>query len=314
MAQLRHLQSGELWSLQDLSVLGRAERSWIPLTAPCTSGRHAQIIYSNGRWLIFDMNSSNGTRLQTQPVSAIAKPLKRGQHIALGGETGEVFEVVHVHPPEPIAAVAPDLTQRVVGEDGVLVIQAGEHTLLVREEAGHWMMQIDDAPLKPVSGDEVVEFHGTHWTLVLPSLHAKTIEGEVTEPATLVIQHSQDLDDLELGIRSPDRSFETLGARTYSFMLYVLAQRLHADQRLAHIADAEAGWMPVADVLLELTRATGAEVERKHINLHVLRFRKVIERFALLGPDGPRIERRGSSDRIRLAGPVVIEPLGRPSN
>ncbi|MGK0359108.1 MAG: hypothetical protein ACI9U2_001404 [Bradymonadia bacterium] len=310
MAQLRHLQSDRLWSLSESSQLGRRPNSWIPLTAPCTSGRHAQIIYSGGRWLIVDLGSRNGTRLQNQSVSAIARPLSSGQRIALGSDAGEVFEVVHVDPPEPIAMVPSDPTQRVVGEDGVLCLHDGDRTVLVREQTGRWLMQCDDAePVEVVTG-HVIKRGAVQWTLVLPSHHTVTLEAQASETTTLVIQHSQDLDDFEFAIRRTGHPSRSLGARTYSFMLYVLAQRLLTEQTDPDIAAAEAGWMRVPDLLDELTRANGIEAERTHINMHVLRFRKVIERFASRAPDIPRIERRGDSDRIRLAGPVLIEPLG----
>lgn len=310
MAQLRHVQSDRLWSLSESSQLGRRPNSWIPLTAPCTSGRHAQIVYSGGRWLIFDLGSRNGTRLQNQPVSANGRPLASGQRIALGSDAGEVFEVVHVDPPEPIAMAPSDHTRRVVGEDGVLCLHDGDRTILVREEAGQWLMQCDDAtPVEVVTG-HVITQGAAQWTLVLPSHHADTLEAHAPEMTTLVIQHSQDLDDFEFAIRRTDHLPRSLGARTYSFMLYVLAQRLLDEQADPDIAAAEAGWMTVPDLLDELTRANGITAERTHINMHVLRFRKVIERFASRAPDGPRIERRTASDRIRLAGSVLMEPLG----
>lgn len=312
MAQLRHVASGQIWSLRQSCQLGRRPDCWIPLKAPCTSGRHAQLIHAGGRWLIFDLDSRNGTRLRDRPVGPIATPLEQGQRIALGSATGEVFEVVHVQPPEPIAAVVPGLTRRVVGEDGVICLQADAHTLLVSKEAGQWLMQRDDAPPEPVLTDQIVPFGGEQWALILPSSISETVEGQATETCTLVIQHSQDLEDFELAIRHPSQAMTELGARTYGFMLYMLAQRLIADQADPMISPAEAGWTPVRTMLMHLTRGGGVEVERKHVNLYVMRFRRLMERFVGPDLDGPRIERRSTSDRIRLAGPVVLELLGQP--
>ena len=311
MAKLRHLQTGHIWHLRESSQLGRHPGCWIVLDAAGTSGRHAQIIYAGGRWLVLDLKSRNGTRLDDEVVGAIAQPLARGQRLTLGRDGGDAFQIVDVDPPEPIAYVKHTPT-RIAGEDGVLYLPDGAGSVLIREEAGQWLIQRDEDTPGPAEPDHTVEAGGVVWTLALPSQQTETVESQVVLSPTLVVQHSQDLDDFELGIRSQGGGTVSLGARTYGLMLYVLAQRLLADQAPPESSAAEAGWMTVSEVLDELSRATLSDVERKHINLHVMRFRRVMKNFEPSDSAGPRIERRKGSDRIRLAGPVLIEPLGAP--
>src|SRR5919198_227666 len=64
--------------------LGRDRENTIVLKDRYASRWHAQVYASNGRWYIRDQQTTNGTRVDGQPVQQ-ETPLEDGQQIIIGG-------------------------------------------------------------------------------------------------------------------------------------------------------------------------------------------------------------------------------------
>jgi Nif-specific regulatory protein len=64
-------------------TLGRSRDNTINLQDEHASRQHARIFFDNGRWLIEDFETLNGTRVDGTPVEGQA-PLGNGQHISIG--------------------------------------------------------------------------------------------------------------------------------------------------------------------------------------------------------------------------------------
>ena len=301
MARLDHPDNGRSWPLLDLTAIGRHTTQWIALPNPQVSTQHAHITWRAGRWLLTDTGSTNGTRLDGVPVGVVPVELHVGQVIQLGGRTGERLRVARVDPPEPIGrrddgALWP-------GEDGVLVLGEGPDALTVAEgRDGRWEVEGQPAP-----ADGRVVSAGRTWRLFLPEAVETTAEAPAPGSA-LIIRCSADQEDFSLAVRAPDGAERVFGARTYAFMLYLLAHRFR-DDRAAGIAEAEAGWVDVEGLLTEIAQAGERDLDRPGLNLHVLRFRRLMRSASLDPEEGPRVERRGQL-RIRLVGPVSLEPMG----
>src|SRR5919199_2069934 len=67
-----------------IARLGRDRENTIVLKDRYASRWHAQVYASNGRWYIRDQKTTNGTRVDGQPVQPEAA-LEDGQHIHIGG-------------------------------------------------------------------------------------------------------------------------------------------------------------------------------------------------------------------------------------
>ncbi len=67
---------------RDSAMIGRSSNV-VPLTDNTVSRRHAEMVPENGRWLLHDLNSVNGTFLNGQRV-ADPIPLKHGDQIRVG--------------------------------------------------------------------------------------------------------------------------------------------------------------------------------------------------------------------------------------
>lgn len=52
--------------------VGRTKASGIQIKDPSVSEKHAEIAFHNGHWHIRDLDSSNGTKVNDEPISGIA--------------------------------------------------------------------------------------------------------------------------------------------------------------------------------------------------------------------------------------------------
>ena len=59
---------GASWPLLPLTTLGRAPTNTIVLEDAFCSLEHAQIVWRGGQWWLEDRHSSNGTRLNDEPI------------------------------------------------------------------------------------------------------------------------------------------------------------------------------------------------------------------------------------------------------
>jgi hypothetical protein len=65
------LAPGAALRLEPASSLGRVAGNTIVIDDPHTSARHAELRFARGQWWLRDLGSSNGTRLNDEPVRAV---------------------------------------------------------------------------------------------------------------------------------------------------------------------------------------------------------------------------------------------------
>lgn len=77
------LRSGMQLDLEPVTVIGRHPRATIMLDDNFVSSEHVQITWRDGRWWVTDLNSTNGTLLNRQPVT-VPTGLRYGDVIGIG--------------------------------------------------------------------------------------------------------------------------------------------------------------------------------------------------------------------------------------
>lgn len=77
------VRTGQRLSLEPVTVIGRHPRATIVLDDAFVSSEHAQLSWSDGRWWITDLDSTNGTLLNGADVS-VPTGLRFGDVIEIG--------------------------------------------------------------------------------------------------------------------------------------------------------------------------------------------------------------------------------------
>lgn len=77
------IRPGTLLELDPVTVIGRHPRATIRIDDTFVSSEHVQVAWTDGRWWVTDLNSTNGTVLNGQPVT-VPTGIRIGDVIAIG--------------------------------------------------------------------------------------------------------------------------------------------------------------------------------------------------------------------------------------
>lgn len=256
------------------------------------SRQHALIEWMGTRWLLRDLNSTNGTFVDGVQVGRGGQILTRGARIGFGS-LALSWEVTDDGPPRAFATATDG--RRVMGRPSLLAVPEGdEPTHVFREESQRgWTVEtMATGHVEPVDVDALDQHDWNGWRVVLPRLRP-----DLTRPAAhrvgvehmhLVFHRLQRQprianDDVEVDVVLPDRTVP-MPALAHHRLLYVLAKERRRD-------DDDDGWIDQE----ELQQGLGWNAA--YINIQVFRAReKMIEHQI---PDNGRlIERRPRQLRL----------------
>lgn len=115
-------------------TIGRSRQCDIQVNDPLVSSRHAEVVYEQGRWIVQDLQSTNGIYLNGTRVHRAALPPQSRLELARGGPA---LKLALESPPAPAETLAhPDevsmtkIAQRYF--DTEAPEKAGAHTMLIR--------------------------------------------------------------------------------------------------------------------------------------------------------------------------------------
>lgn len=77
------LEAGQVLDVEDGTTLGRAQRAGIVVEDPSVSAEHARLSRVGRAWVVADLNSTNGTRVNQAPVSG-STSLTDGDELVIG--------------------------------------------------------------------------------------------------------------------------------------------------------------------------------------------------------------------------------------
>lgn len=74
---------GTVYPLEESNLIGRSPSCTIEISEPTVSSTHARLTYTNRKWLLEDLGSRNGTRVNDLPVDE-PMPVVYGDRIHIG--------------------------------------------------------------------------------------------------------------------------------------------------------------------------------------------------------------------------------------
>jgi len=77
------LSSGEVIDIPAGATLGRSERAGVVLTDTAVSSEHARVERAGRAWVVTDLGSTNGTRVNEKPITGRTR-LAEGDVVAIG--------------------------------------------------------------------------------------------------------------------------------------------------------------------------------------------------------------------------------------
>jgi hypothetical protein len=292
---LRNLITGVDVVLRTRTLVGRSSRAEVRLIHDGGSSEHASIFWAGAEWVLRDLTSRNGTKINEQVLAGREARLNSGDLIVFG-DPRERWSWVDNAAPQALAVREDAIV--VAALDGLLSLPDADepHASVYAGEDG-WELEVGGVTRKVRDGESVDV--GVHrFRLDLPSVHptanrTRTFrEDRSLSAARMVFTVSQDQEfvalTLEVGRYSKD-----LSARSFHYMLLELARVRQAEERSGVIPD-EAGWLYADDLATRL----GTSVEKLNVDIH--RARQLIAQTKLVEEPETIVQRRRITGQVRF--------------
>jgi len=251
------------------NLIGRSARADIRLAAGSSSMEHATIGWTGTEWLLRDLKSRNGTRVNGMYVRDRTIRLKKGDSIVFG-DPREAWEWSDDSAPCPCAFGADGKT--ILGSSGVLLLpDDAAPTASVFSREGSWVFESGGVTRPVVDGEEVTVGE-LRFSLSLPSFasdetRTRTLSASVYT-AIWTFRPSQDSEHVDIDVDTGQARLN-MRPRSLNHLLLQLAHVRIRDLTARH-DPAECGWV-YSDVL---SRQLGVSPEK--LNVDVFRARAAI--------------------------------------
>jgi hypothetical protein len=281
-------------------LVGRSTLADLRLSSRRGSSEHASLGWYAGRWVLRDLGSSNGTRLNDKPLFPGDRvSLSSGNLIHFGGEN-EVFTLVDDEPPDPCAVLlGPQLYAW--GSKTLLVLpgpDSPEASVFLDEDG--WRLDAG-TDLRKVECGEIVSLSSGFWRVLVPE--------NVGSPAARTAGPELDLAELLLRFSvAPERTSVTLeqGSTSVSLPSRACLNTLVALARArleASGPEARRGWVSSLDL------ADSLRYTPEKVNVDVHRLRKMFQEAGVR--NAPQIIERDDSKQLRIGVRRLVEGAGR---
>lgn len=278
--------------------VGRSHLNRVAVASEAVSRHHAALFIADGRAWVQDLGSTNGTRLNGQPVDTTA-PLVPGDELDLAGEV--VLRVAEA-PVEPTHRdyVLEDLDHGTyvpldVGEnhvDGLSVELSAQGRAVITTAEESWAV---------VAG-QPVEVEGR-------MICVTDVRRCLEETAPLlpgwrpyrVVARRDGATGVEAVVHHARNKASVRFAGNKAVVVYLLARQLLLDRKLGLSKDDE-GWVHDDDLALGIWGRGGPRMDANGLHVLVYRLRRDLDRAGL---DGAVLEKRRKALRLRVVGASI---------
>ncbi len=263
------------------------------------SSEHSSLGWYSGRWILRDLGSSNGTRLNSRALFPGDRvPVSVGSRIQFGDDD-EIWTLVDNDAPDPCAVLLGP-QQVHWGERSLLVLpnsEAPEASAFA--DVDGWRLDVG-AEVKPVECGDIVSLGSGYWRVLVPEFAGS--------PRALTAGPELDLAEVTLKFSvAPERITMTVeqGATMISIPSRACLNTLVALARIrlrSTASESERGWVSSLD-LADMLHYTPEKV-----NVDVHRLRKLFQEIGIR--NAPQIVERDDAKRLRIGVRQLKEDRG----
>ncbi|MEQ8278128.1 MAG: FHA domain-containing protein [Deltaproteobacteria bacterium] len=248
MGVLRRISDGVELPLSARTLLGRAASCTVVLDERYASSEHARIRFTNGRWMLRDLASRNGTFVNGERLdSGQSLALTPGQRLGFG-DPEATWEVVSTGAPHIVATDVATGVKRSGLEVLALPDDDAPRLTVFADEQGRWVAEDADGALHDLASSPLVRDGDTTWRIEPPAPADETPMPQVAmtlENVHVELLVSRDEDTAQVvvhlrGIKTP------LEPREHAYVLATLARARQEDDTEN---ESDRGWVRVARLL-----------------------------------------------------------------
>lgn len=250
MATLRsRVDSGE-HVLEGETIVGRGPNCALRLNDQRVSAPHASLRWMQDRWVLRDLNSTNGTWVNGRRVAPQTEVVLAMGDRVLFGHSDHEWEVASIEPPAPMA-VPVGSGQPCIIKSGVIAIPSDENPIatIFRDSLGGWLFETRDEQRRIDSGELIAV--GTAWWRFSSPSHwqstTRTTPVKLLSETSLSFEVTRDEEHVSLTANAGNDNVDLGSHSGYYFLLTLARARLKEGAR--GLSPNEAGWTHREDLV-----------------------------------------------------------------
>ncbi|KZS39013.1 hypothetical protein AWE51_10625 [Aquimarina aggregata] len=274
MAIIKNNQTEEIVYLNTQHTFGRNRHiANTHISEKDISQSHALISWKGSDWYIQD-HSRNGTLVNGEYINHATVKLSKGCRIQFGEHESTQWEMINLDSPSSYLKSIQNTSNIIEltschafpNEEKPEILIYPEDTTWKFEQAG---VAVDLAQNKTYSID------GEEYVFVENQVLEDTMDnGHVVNNAYFQFTLSSDEEHIHIKIITQNLELD-LGERVHNYILLALARKRLADVNANHVM-GDQGWMSIDDLLADMSKEFGKELDTYYLNLKIYRLRKLL--------------------------------------
>lgn len=272
MATLRNTFTDEIIVLKTQHSFGRDNNNNTCLPLQDISRSHSMIYWNEGYWYLKDY-STNGTLVNGECINHTTVKVPDNSEVQFSiKEQGKWILENTSAPSSYLQSTADNKKFLELKTCHGLPNDATPNIVFYYNQNRQWVAEKGSDILVLKHGERYF-FEGEYWIFNENESQEKTLYFSFnTSHIYLQFNLSIDEENINLKIISKDQEFD-LGSRAYNYLLLTLCRKCLADEELGH-AESDKGWLDMEDLILDMSREQGKELDPYYINLQIFRLRK----------------------------------------
>lgn len=274
MAIIKNIRTQEIIYLNTQHTFGRNRHtSNTYLSEQDISQSHALISWKGSHWYIQD-HSRNGTLVNGEYINHATVKLSKGSKIQFGEQETTQWEMINLDSPSSYLKSLEDPNKIIELTSCHAFPDDEKPEVLIYPGDATWKLEKNGEALDLVQG-EVYDVDNEKYVFVENNILEDTMDnGHVVNNAYFQFTLSSDEEHIRIKIITQNQELD-LGERVHNYILLALARKRLIDVKIDHVL-GDQGWITIDDLLKDMSREFGKELDVYYLNLKIYRLRKLL--------------------------------------
>ena len=274
MAIIKNKSTGEIVYLNTQHTFGRNRNvANTYIAEKDISQSHALVSWRGSNWYLQD-HSRNGTIVNGEYINNTAVKLSKGHKIQFGEHESTQWDIINVDPPSSYLRSVKDPNKVIELTSGHAFPNEEKPEILIYPEDAIWKLEKKGTIIDLIQNSRYIIDDEEYIFIENQVLEDTMDNGYVVNNAYFQFILSSDEEHINIKIITQNLELD-LGERVHNYILLALARKRLEDVQMGAVI-GDQGWMSIEDLLEDMSKEFGKELDPYYLNLKIYRIRKLL--------------------------------------
>lgn len=274
MAVIKNKQTEEIVYLNTQHTFGRNRNianTYLP--EKDISQSHALISWKGNDWYLQD-HSRNGTMVNGEYINNTTIRLSKNHKIQFGEHESTQWEILNLDPPSSYLKSIKNQHKIIELTSAHAFPNEEQPEILIYPESSTWKLEKGEAIIDLIP-NKIYNIDNEEYVFIENKVLEDTMDnGHVVNNAYFQFILSSDEEHIHIKIITQNLELD-LGERVHNYILLALARKRLVDVQTGCVY-GDQGWMAIDDLLEDMSKEFGKELDSYYLNLKIYRIRKLL--------------------------------------